>query len=54
VEDGRIPEKVLNDKFQDTRPVGKPRTRWKDGVWRDTAQILGIAGMKRGKNGGVF
>jgi hypothetical protein len=54
VKDERIPGKVLNGKFRDTRPVGKPRTRWKDVVRRDTAQIVGIIGMKTEKNGGVF
>jgi len=46
VEDERIPEVVLNGKFHDTRPVGKPRTRWKDVVQRVTAQIVGITGLK--------
>jgi hypothetical protein len=54
VEDERIPEKVLNGKFHDTRPVGKPRTRWKDFVRRDTAQIVRITGLKTEKNGAVF
>jgi hypothetical protein len=50
----RIPEEVLNGKFHDTRPVGKPRTRWKDVVRRVTAQTVGMTGMKTEKNGGVF
>jgi len=54
VEDKRIPEEVLSRKFHDTRPVGKPRTRWKDVVRRVTAQIVGITGLKTEKNGGVF
>jgi hypothetical protein len=41
-EDARIPYKVLNGKFFNTRPVGKPRTRWKDVIWKDTSQILRI------------
>ena len=32
----------LNAKFLNKRPVGKPRTRWKDVARRDTSQILGI------------
>jgi len=28
MEDEQIPIKVLNGKFHNTRPVGKPRTRW--------------------------
>jgi len=31
MDNGRIPkEKVLNGKFDNARPVGKPRTRWED------------------------
>jgi hypothetical protein len=47
MEDERIPIKVLNGKFHITRPVGKPRTRWEDVVWRDTSQTLGIRGWRR-------
>ena len=43
----RIPEKVLNGKFQNQRLVGKPRTRWEDVIWMDTSQILGIQGWQR-------
>ena len=53
VEDERIPEKI-NGKFHDTRPVGKPRTRWKEIVRGDRAQIVEITGIKREKNGAVF
>jgi len=28
MEDERIPIKVLNGEFHNTRPVGKPRKRW--------------------------
>jgi hypothetical protein len=34
VEYERIPKKVLNGKFPNTRPMGKPRISWKH-VWRD-------------------
>jgi hypothetical protein len=27
--------------------VGKPRTRWKDVVWSNTSEILGMRGWKR-------
>ena len=37
MEDERIPRKVLNGKFHNTRPVGKPRTRWEVFVWRNTS-----------------
>jgi len=47
MEDKRIPKKVLNGKFHNARPVGKPRARWEDVVWRDTPQILGIRGWRR-------
>jgi hypothetical protein len=42
----RIPEKVLNGKFHNKRPLGKPRTRWEYVVLRDTSQILGIRGWR--------
>jgi hypothetical protein len=45
--DERIPNKVLNGKFHNTRPAGKPRRRWEDVVRRDTSQILGIRGWRR-------
>jgi hypothetical protein len=37
----RIPKKVLNGKFHNTRPVGRPRIRWEDAVQKDALQILG-------------
>ena len=46
MDDERIPkEKVLNGKFDNVRPVGKPRTRWEDVVRRDTS--LGMRGWRR-------
>ena len=47
VEDKRIASEILNGKFHNARPVGKPRTRWEDVVRRDTPQILGIPGWRR-------
>ena len=44
---GSPPKKVLNGKFSNTRPMGKPRKRWKDVVWRDTSWTLGIKGWRR-------
>jgi hypothetical protein len=41
LEDERITRKFLNGKFLNTRPLGKPRTRWEDVARRDTSQILG-------------
>jgi hypothetical protein len=41
MEDDIIPKNVPNGKFHNTRPVGKPRTRWKD-VVRGTYHILGL------------
>jgi hypothetical protein len=38
----RIPKKVLNGKFHNTRVVGKPRTRWEEVVRMNTSQILGL------------
>jgi hypothetical protein len=47
MEDERSKKKVLNGKYNNTRPVGKPRTGWVDVVWRDTPQILGTQGWRR-------
>jgi len=41
------PKKVLDGKFHKRIPVGKPRTKWKDVVRRDTSEILGIRGWRR-------
>jgi hypothetical protein len=47
-------KEVLNGKFHNTRPLGKPRTRWEDFIQRDMSQVLGIGGWRRRqKNGGV-
>jgi hypothetical protein len=46
MEDERIPkENVFNEKFENARPVGKPRTRWEDVVRRDTS--LGMRGWRK-------
>jgi hypothetical protein len=42
MEEGRIPKKVLNRKFHNTRPVRRPRIRWEDAVQKDALQILGM------------
>ena len=34
-------------KFLNTRPIGKPRTKWENVVWRETSQILGMRGWRR-------
>jgi len=47
MEEERIPKKVLNGKFNITRPVGRPRIRWTDVVQRDSLQLLGIRGWRR-------
>ena len=46
-EDENVPIKFLNGKFHNKRPVGKPRTRWKDVVRRDTSQILEVRRWRR-------
>jgi hypothetical protein len=46
-EEERIPKKILNAKFHNTRPVRKPRTRWEDVVQKDALQILGTRGWRR-------
>ena len=43
MEDERIPKKVPNGKFHNTRLVGKPQTRW---TWRHLAAKVGTS--KRG------
>jgi len=50
MEEERIPKKVLNGTFHNTRPVGRPRTRWADVVQRDALQLLGVRGWRRAEN----
>jgi hypothetical protein len=38
---------VLNGTFHNTRPVGRPRTRWANVVQRDALQLLGVRGWRR-------
>jgi hypothetical protein len=38
---------VLNGKFRNTRPVGRPRIRWEDAVQKDALQMLGTRGWRR-------
>jgi hypothetical protein len=40
-------KKVLNGNFHNSKPVGRPRTRWADVVQRDALQLLGIRGWRR-------
>jgi hypothetical protein len=44
MKEGRIPKKVLNRKFPNTRPVGRPRMRWEDAVQKDALQTSGTRG----------
>jgi sorting nexin-29 len=44
MEEERIPKRVLNGTFYNTRPVGRPRTRWADAVQMDALQLLGVRG----------
>jgi len=44
---GKIPQKIFNGKFHNTRPVEKPRTRWENVVRMDSSQILGLRGWRR-------
>jgi hypothetical protein len=50
MEEGRIPKKVLNGKFHNTRSVGRPRIRWEDAVQKDALQILGTRRWRRAEN----
>jgi hypothetical protein len=47
MEEERIQKKVLNRTFYNTRPVGRPRTRWADAVQKDALQLLGVRGWRR-------
>jgi hypothetical protein len=47
MEEGRIPKKVLNGKFHNTRPVGRPRIRWEDAVQKNALQISETRGWRR-------
>jgi hypothetical protein len=46
MEEDRITQRVLNENFHTTRPVGRPRTRWADVVQRDVLQLMGIGGWR--------
>jgi hypothetical protein len=41
------PKKGFKWNFHNTRPVGRPRTRWADVVQRDALQLLGVRGWRR-------
>jgi hypothetical protein len=47
MEEERIPKNVLNGTFHNTRPVGRPRTRWADVVQRNALRLLGVRGWRR-------
>ena len=40
MEEERIPEEVLNGTFNNSRPVGRPRTRWADVVQSSVSQTV--------------
>ena len=40
MEEERIPKKILKGAFYNTRPAGRPRTRWEDVVQRDAVQLI--------------
>jgi hypothetical protein len=42
-----LKKKVLNGKFHNKRPMGKPRRSWDDVNRRDKSQILGIRKWRR-------
>ena len=46
-EEERIPKKILNGAFYNTRPAGRPRTGWEDVVQRDALQLLGMRRWRR-------
>jgi hypothetical protein len=42
----RIPKKVLNRKFYERRPVGRPRLRWKD-ISKESSLVHNVRGLMR-------
>jgi len=51
VEDKKIPKKVLNGIFHNTRPVGKAEKKCEDVVRRESSQIPGIRRWRRRAEG---
>ena len=47
MEEERIPKKILNGAFYNTRPAGRPRTRREDVDQRDALQLLGMKRWRR-------
>ena len=47
MEKERIPKKILNGAFCNTRPAGRRRTRWENVVQRDALQLLGMRRWRR-------
>ncbi|KMQ89730.1 endonuclease-reverse transcriptase [Lasius niger] len=43
IQDGRIPQKILEGQPGGKRPVGKPRAKWEDGMEADAREILGFS-----------
>jgi hypothetical protein len=41
MEENRIPKRVLYMNLKSTRPRGRPRNRWKDGVREDGRMVVG-------------
>ena len=46
MEDGRNPKRALLGTLEETRPRGRPRKRWEDGVAED-ARGMGIRNWRR-------
>ena len=42
LEDNRVPRKVLNEKTDGRRPVGRPRKRWEDKVREGAHNIVQV------------
>jgi hypothetical protein len=42
----RIPRKVMMGRVEGVRPIGRPRTRWMDGVWIDAKELLKVNNWK--------
>jgi len=46
MDDSRIAQKIIGERFGRRRPLGKLRGRWDDVVWRDAIDLLHIRNWK--------
>jgi hypothetical protein len=53
MEENRVPKRVLCMNFETTRPRGRPRNRWKDGV-REDGRLVEKSGRKKVYDGEIW